>query len=285
MDTLWSTLLGIISNSLPSGVSMIGGILSLLLSGGAWGTKFDDKAKTFLRRLGFVFLTFGGFLTVIVSVLQIWDSYSLIILPIWSSVWNVVLQYINSLAFWLIVGLAGLSTISLRWVRTKQIEKGYKLQVIPVDDPENKEAHIQVENIGQGNFRCAARLVKITERRKQKGGRGKNIEVVDLYPNSPYLGWANGYAYETLYMRSPTTIDLVTGSFHSVPSGMYGQNSRSVYTGSFIFSGYGKSKSLDNVRYTVCVKFLRWNGLHYVEMIEFNETLEINSDGVKWIKD
>lgn len=253
----------------------------LLLSGGAWGAKFDDKTKSTLRRWGFILTFFGGLLTVIVSILQIWSSYSSPIIFFIDSIWAAVIPYIISPRFLIAVGLVGLSIIGLRHLTIKQIEKGYKLKTTPVITPIKevggyRMANILVENIGRGKFTCAAKLTKVM----LKDLNGKTFEEIDVSDLNPYgrsLKWEKRYPgsdYAILSEGIPNTIELLISHRETYTYGP---------TMIFCFADDDSTPPIPFGYYKIAIDFIRWNGKRHEKLSTFEETLKVDYGVVEWI--
>jgi len=247
----------------------------IILALGGGGAKVSEPTRKRLFLWGSIFLFIGFFLTILVSIFQILSSYSFVVVVIWGLVLQVIL-YITSPTFILVFGLSGLSITGLRQLRIRQIEKGYKIQAIPVMDEReynvgapSRYAYIQVENIGRGEVTCAARLVKLTRKPLWRGTR-QEVKVSEINPHGHYLGWGqrrNGY--EILRERIPTTVCLIIKHYRDKAR--------------FIFAGSEVSQPIEPGHYTIRIELLRWKGRKWIDFLNFEETLEVNNN-LEWKK-
>lgn len=190
MDIL-SSLFNIVSNSVPSGVIMITGAILIFISFGGGGAKVQGSLKESTRRkifwIGVTFLIVGFVLTFIISILQIWSSYSSIL----NSVSNFVISFVSSPRFWITVVLVVLLIVGSRRVLIWWIERSYKIIAFGTVNFDrrrgDKEVYIQVVNTGKRKFPCIAMPVSIIK--KPLDGKTKEQIIHDINPKGNYLGW------------------------------------------------------------------------------------------------
>jgi hypothetical protein len=283
MDAILSALFGITTNSIPSAVIMVSGIILLLISGGLWGISLDDKTKNNLKNLGFVLLIFGASLTAVVSMFQIWSSYSPLILSVLGNVFlfiTKIIFYSTNPLNWLVIGMAGIVIMSLHLLRLDQIKKGYKIKFGAVENFRNlsyndhytKEANIQVVNIGERDVCCSARIAKIFF----KDGE---ISINEFNPDGECLSWLESKnEFMKLQEGIPQVLKLLVIDFSAHNSG-----DRGPY---FVFNKSKKSKPLTDGKYKIQVVFSRWDKEKRIEFpMPFEKTLIISDGDFHWSKD
>ena len=225
---------------------------------------------------GWLLFFIGLTMTLIVALFSFWDTmqpYRHYLLGLW----NGGVKFILSPVVWLVFGITGLLLIAVKRVRTRALEQGYKLKIVPVqkigDYPHYQhQAYIQVENVGTGKLTCVARLLQVTKVNLDAEERYRRIDVNELNPNGRYLGWGrNATWFEKLDESSPPTL------VHLVDSAQ-GQRAK------FLFAEFEESPPIAGGVYRVHVEFLRWKDGRYVKFSELEETLLVADDGLVWAK-
>jgi hypothetical protein len=233
--------------------------------------QLDNRTKLNFIRVGwFIFWLF-----LVLAVLEIGWSGSL------ANFFHVIGQIVSSPLFWLTVGAMGLMLIGANRIRIQKIEQGYKIQTSPVVDKDNKEAYIQVENIGNGEFRCAARLTHVAKRDSLKSRKKELVDINEINPSGLFLGWKKGMASQMLHESIPEIVYLVDGEFRYHDGYGYGHYDHKV---TFMFSNFEKSKEIDLGYYTLQVDFLRIKGKKFIKLSTFEEIIKVTNKGLEWVK-
>jgi hypothetical protein len=272
-----SFLLNLATNIIPSGLVLLGGLFALLLSGGAWETKYSEKTKTIFRVVGLTSLIIGLLWTFLVAVLQTWESYSAEIVAISRSIAPAIVFVISPYTL-LVLVLIGLFAIIIRYWRIRQIESGYKVRTKGVVKPSSErgdfqEAKILVENTGNDKFICGARLISVVK----KGLNEKEYQKVDvdeINPDGNFLDWGTDKSYEEITKEVPKPVQLLI-SFRET----YTYGKKMVFT----FVKYSQPQPLDWGYYKVKVNFMRWGKNKWVYLDTFEGTIMITSQELKWM--
>jgi len=130
------------------------------------------------------------------------------------SFWDLLTKFVSLPLVQFVVGGGGLLIFGVKYWRVAQAEKGYKIKADKVlDQPfisRNKthyrSAGILVENVGNGDVTCVAKLVRF-----EKYVSEKKMEIVDikeLNPNGYYLQWDDGRAFASVGKYRPRKIEL-----------------------------------------------------------------------------